>query len=97
MQMTPQLGSGSEQQVLLSIAVLLFGLFIALAAMFVMLRLQKGWGPLSTQVVGLTIVITAGLFLITAGYSQDQIAPMVGLLGSIAGYLLGRGSKSGAS
>jgi len=28
--------------------------------------------------------------LITAGYSNDQIAPAVGLLGTIAGYLLGR-------
>lgn len=40
--------------------------------------------------IGLTLVVTAGLFLITAGYSETQIAPMMGLLGTIAGYLLGK-------
>ena len=93
MQIAPQLDPSNQQQVVLSIAVLVFGLLIAVASMFVTLKREKGWGPLSTQIVGLTLVITAGLFLITAGYSQDQIAPMVGLLGTIAGYLLGRGTK----
>ena len=37
-------------------------------------------------------------FLISAGYSQDQLAAMMGLLGSIAGYLLGKeGSKTDRS
>lgn len=91
--MSPEHGSTNQQQVTLSIAVLAFGLLIAGASILVMLKRERGWGPLSTQIVGLTLVITAGLFLITAGYSQDQIAPMIGLLGTIAGYLLGRGSK----
>lgn len=37
-----------------------------------------------------TIIIGGTLFLITAGYSNDQIAPAVGLFGTIAGYLLGK-------
>ena len=61
--------------------------------MFVMLQRKKGWGPFANQIVGLTLVITAGLFLITSGYSQQQIAPMIGLLGTIAGYLLGRATE----
>ena len=89
-----QVGSAGPQ-VLLSISVLVFGLAIMAGELLVMLKREKGWGPSSIQIVGLTLVVTAGLFLITAGYSQDQIAPMVGLLGTIAGYLLGRGSEEG--
>jgi hypothetical protein len=33
------------------------------------------------------------MFLITAGYTSDQIAPMIGLLGTIAGYLLGKSTQ----
>jgi hypothetical protein len=35
-------------------------------------------------------VITASLLLITAGYSNEQIAPAFGLFGTIVGYMLGR-------
>ena len=37
-----------------------------------------------------TIKIFVITIIITAGYSNDQIAPATGLLGTIAGYLLGR-------
>jgi len=35
-------------------------------------------------------LITSALVLVTAGYSNDQIAPAFGLFGTIAGYILGR-------
>ena len=35
-------------------------------------------------------VIFAALFLIVAGYSEKQTAPVFGLLGTIAGYIFGR-------
>ncbi|WP_156179834.1 hypothetical protein [Bradyrhizobium sp. LTSPM299] len=38
-------------------------------------------------------VITASLLLITAGYSNEQIAPAFGLFGTIIGYMLGRMSQ----
>ena len=88
--------AGEGPQVALSIAVLVFGLFIVGAQVLVMLKREKGWGPSSNQIVGLTLVLTAGLFLVVAGYSQDQIAPMMALLGTIAGYLLGRGTDKSA-
>lgn len=40
-------------------------------------------GVNSTRSVGLTLVIVSGLSLITAGYSQEQISPMMGLLGPL--------------
>jgi len=42
------------------------------------------------KLAGLTIVISSGILLIVSGYSQNQIAGMIGLLGTVAGYLLGR-------
>ncbi len=38
----------------------------------------------------LSFVITAALFLIVAGFGQDQITPVIGLLGTITGYILGK-------
>ena len=38
-------------------------------------------------------VITGSLVLITAGYSNEQIAPAFGLFGTVIGYMLGRMSN----
>ena len=83
----------SAQENLLSIGVLAFGLLFTgiLTIVTIKCRAEKLFGMSYMKLVGLTLVITAGLFLICAGYSQDQIAPMIGLLGTIAGYLLGKG------
>lgn len=42
------------------------------------------------RLFGLSIVLTAGLSLYAVGYDHQQIAPMFGLLGTIAGYILGK-------
>ena len=52
-------------------------------------------GDLVVQDPGPDAGLIAGLFLIFAGYSQDQMAPMMGLLGTVAGYLLGKENLSG--
>jgi hypothetical protein len=78
----------------LSLGVLAFGLLVMGLEVLVVVRTAKAWDTDSTRIVGLTLVVVAGLFLITAGYSQDQIAPMVGLLGTVAGYLLGKSAPT---
>jgi hypothetical protein len=40
------------------------------------------------------LIITFAVFLIVAGYSDQQIAPAFGLLGTLAGYLLGKDATS---
>lgn len=45
---------------------------------------------------GLLLIITAAVFLIVVGYGERQISPVLGLLGTIAGYLLGRTSDPDA-
>jgi glycerol uptake facilitator-like aquaporin len=39
---------------------------------------------------GILVIIFAAVFLVVAGYSDTQITPVIGLLGTVAGYLLGR-------
>lgn len=73
--------------------VLVFGIVIIGMEIAVMLRLKKGWGTQSIRITGITLVLISGIFLIVAGYSQEQIAPMIGLLGTIIGFLLGKTSK----
>lgn len=36
------------------------------------------------------LIITSAVFLVVAGYSSQQIAPAFGLLGTMAGYVLGK-------
>lgn len=77
-------------EIYLSLGVLLFGLIILCIEVGVLWRQRQGWGVNSTCIVGLTLVVVCGVFLITAGYSESQIAPTIGLLGTIVGYLLGK-------
>jgi len=95
--MPPKGGSSgrSVTENLLSIGILIFGLILIALEVKVVNKSNKGWNTGSIRMVGLTLVIIAGLFLIPAGYSQDQIAPMSALLGTIAGYLLGKGELKG--
>jgi hypothetical protein len=80
----------SMTEIYLSLGVLIFGLILALFTGIFALRRNAGWDQESTRVFTISIIVTSGLFLITAGYSDRQIAPMFGLLGTIVGYLLGK-------
>ncbi len=44
------------------------------------------------KVFGTVLVVVASVFLVVAGYSEKQIAPVIGLLGTIVGYILGKNS-----
>lgn len=79
----------SRLEFVLSISVLIFGLLIILLEIF-LIKTRQISSEDSIKFIVITLIITSTLFLITAGYSNDQIAPAVGLLGTIAGYLLGR-------
>lgn len=50
---------------------------------------------ISRPVIVVTVIVSA-LILVTAGYSNEQIAPAFGLFGTIVGYILGRLSSSGS-
>ncbi|MEL6972338.1 MAG: hypothetical protein AAFO02_19385, partial [Bacteroidota bacterium] len=73
----------------LSLGVLLFGMVVVLAQAFIINRREE---PLSQSLkyLSVSLIIVGSLFLVTAGYGNSQIAPIIGLLGTVAGYLLGR-------
>lgn len=81
-------------ETILCLGVLAFGIFLIFFTGFIAMRKGTGWDAEVTRIFTVSVIVTAGLFLITAGYSDQQIAPMFGLLGTIVGYLLGK-SPSG--
>lgn len=80
-----------ENAMTISFLVLLFGVFvISVAARLI----SKGSDTDSVlKVFALILIIVSAVFLVVAGYSDQQISPVIGLLGTIAGYLLGKDHK----
>ena len=69
---------------------LVFTLVLIIAAAIILMKAEKGWTSASIlKVLGLTLIIGVSTLLVIAGYSTGQIGPVMGLLGVIAGYLLG--------
>jgi hypothetical protein len=46
------------------------------------------------RVFGIILIISLSAVLLVIGYSNEQLTPVVGLFGAIAGYLLGHQPKS---
>ncbi len=73
----------------ISTIVLLFGVFVLLLTV----RLVRANHVKSDNVLPMFVVlviIICVVFLVVAGYTDRQIVPAIGLLGTIVGYLLGR-------
>jgi hypothetical protein len=73
---------------ILTLLVVVFGLM----AFFVMWRAtgKKADPDQFLRSFIVVIIVIASLILITAGYSNEQVAPAFGLFGTIVGYMLGR-------
>jgi hypothetical protein len=86
----------SNKEFWLTTFMLVFGLVIILIEyMLVRNRMNEKIEDFSKFFV-LTLIIIGTLVLIGSGLSNDQIAPAVGLFGTIAGYLLGRSERPGS-
>lgn len=71
-------------------------LFISLSFQFALLRkIERLKAEDTLRSFGLTLVITGTVFFIVAGFDTEQIAPAIGLFGTIAGYILGRSERRG--
>ena len=77
----------------LSIAVLVFGLAVVVGQVYLFQKREETTYE-AMKYISVTVIIIGGLFLVTAGYGNDQIAPIIGLMGTIAGYLMGRQQPS---
>jgi hypothetical protein len=75
----------------ISSVVLGFGLVITLVAASLV---KHGTSHNSVlRVFGTILILVFSVFLVVAGYDDKQIAPVLGLLGTVAGYLLGKSER----
>lgn len=81
-------------EVVLAIALLLLTAGLAGGVIYLAKTAQKAWSPQSLlRVLGIILIIPLAVILVVAGYSEDQIASVIGLMGVAVGYLLGSGEK----
>jgi hypothetical protein len=78
----------------LTISVLAFGL-IVIVIMAVLVSQKSQTGDV-LRLFTVPMVIVAAVFLVVTGFSNSQITPVIGLLGTLAGYVMGvQSQKSG--
>jgi len=87
--------STSSYEYRLTILVLVIALVALLMQFFLLLRVRNLKAEDTLRTFGVVLIIMGTLFAITAGFSSVQIAPALGLFGTIAGYLVGRTEKRG--
>ena len=86
----------SSREFVTSITVLVFGTIMVVVASLLLTIGRQAIEPI-IRLFALIIIVSGTLFLVAAGYNASEIAPSLGLLGSIAGYLLGRGAHNATS
>jgi uncharacterized membrane protein YhaH (DUF805 family) len=79
----------TQEAMTISAVVLLFGAVVTIATLCLLFR-REHISDRAVQLFIIPLVIFSVLFLVVAGYTDSQIAPAVGLLGTIVGYLLGK-------
>ena len=84
---------GKYFTLILSSLILLFGFLILVLEVWIILSSKSGMDAFAFKIISLTLIITGALFLMTAGYTEDQLTPIIGLLGTVAGYILGQEGK----
>lgn len=80
----------------LSIALLVFTFLVLMMASFLLYKKDQ-WGLQTLRVFGIILIISLASMLLVVGYSNEQLTPIVGLFGAIAGYLLGRTNQPPAA
>lgn len=84
----------TQNAMTMSSVVLVFGLVVIVICAGLM-RASRPSSEAVLRVFGTVLIITGALFLVVAGYDDKQMAPVMGLLGTLAGYLLGKAPAAG--
>lgn len=78
----------------LTIGVMIFGSVFLFAEFLLLRSIVHNKTEEILKVLLVTLIVISTLILITSGFSNDQIAPALGLFGTIAGYLLGKSDST---
>ncbi len=78
---------------ILSATILCFIFFISLWFIYLMAKKGVSSGGL-IRIITVPLVVVTGALLIVLGYGEKQVAPAFTLMGTLLGYLLGKGSKA---
>lgn len=82
----------SSREFIMAISVLVFGIAMTAIATYLLKVARIPTGDV-LRILALLVIVTGVLFLVAAGYDAQEVAPAIGLLGTIAGYLLGRSDR----
>lgn len=78
----------------LSLIILGFGVIVLGFITYVVItKIDSITSDLLLKVYLTPLIIVCAVFLIITGYSEQQVSPIIGLLGTIAGYLLAKGKE----
>ena len=78
----------------MTILILGFGLLVIIGELIMVKKMKARWTPYSViRMLGLTLIIISALALVAGSEVETQITAVIGLLGTLAGYLLGKDSK----
>jgi hypothetical protein len=80
----------SPYEVWLTLLIMAFGVIVLGLYIYAIRNLPHRRADDISRAVIVVSVITGSLLLITAGYTNEQVAPAFGLFGTIIGYMLGR-------
>ena len=92
---TPLEGWSPELVKFLAIAILAFTL-LSLLLCAVLLWRSRATGYHVLRIFGVLSIIGVSALLLAVGYSNEQLTPIVGLFGAVAGYLLGKDTTTPA-
>ena len=84
----------SSYEFVLSCVILAFGLIVIVLQFFLLRRVVVQRSEEVMRYYTVTLIIIASLVLVAAGLSDRQIASVVGLFGTVAGYILGRAERA---
>lgn len=77
----------------ITLSLLIFVLAILSIAVFCYLS-RSGFTDLSARIFVIILLVFGTLLVVSSAYSSEQIAPVVGFFGTVAGYLLGRSERT---
>lgn len=88
----PESWWSNQSAMTISAVVLVFGFLVLCLATYLINSGRRSESVL--RLFGTVLIVISAVFLVVAGYSDTQIAPVMGLLGTIVGYLLGKDTRA---